>query len=107
MLLIFGVLAFMVTVMNYENRFTKDPTSKMNAKTDLFLLISKLAYVFFFNFFTPAKYTLFKSIVLVVFSCLSFISYVSNRPFYNQTTQTIVELFSGVFAWTNLVLLFT
>jgi len=79
----------------------------MNAHTDLFLLISKLAYVFFFNFFSQSQYVLFKSIVLVVLSCLSFLSYVNNRPFYNQTTQTIVEIFSGIFAWTNLVLLFT
>jgi len=107
MLLIFGIMTFMVTVMNYENRFTKDPTCKMNAHTDLFLLISKLAYVFFFNFFSQSQYVLFKSIVLVVLSCLSFLSYVNNRPFYNQTTQTIVEIFSGIFAWTNLVLLFT
>jgi hypothetical protein len=79
----------------------------MNARTDLFILISKFAYVFFFNFFQQSQYVLFKSIILVVFSCLSFLSYVNNRPYYNQTTQTIVEIFSGVFAWTNLVLLFT
>jgi len=107
MLLIFGVMAFMVTVMNFENRFTKDPTCKMNAHTDLFVMLSKLCYVFFFNFFSQSQYILFKSLVLVVFSCLSFLSYVNNRPFYNQTTQTIVEIFSGIFAWTNLVLLFT
>lgn len=83
MLLIFGVMAFMVTVMNFENRFTKDPTCKMNANTDLVLLVSKLAYVFFFNFFSQSQYVLFKSIVLVVFSGLSFLSYLNNRPFYN------------------------
>jgi len=79
----------------------------MNAKTDLFVLLQKLIYVFFFNFFKGPQYALFKSIILVVFSCLTFVSYIRNRPYYSQTTQTIVELFAGVFAWTNLVLLFT
>ena len=84
MLLIFGLMTYLVTVMNFEIRFTKDPTSKMTSKTDLFILISKTAYVFFFNFFTQPTYTLFKSIILVVFSCLTFVSYVKTRPYYNN-----------------------
>jgi hypothetical protein len=107
LLLIFAIMTYLVTVMNFENRFTKDPTSKMTSRTDLFVLLSKTAYVFFFNFFTQPEYVLFKSIVLVVFSCLSFISYLKSRPYFNQTTQLLVEIFSGVYAWTNLVLLFT
>ena len=107
LLLIFAIMTYLVTVMNFENRFTKDPTSKMTSRTDLFVLLSKTAYVFFFNFFTQPEYVLFKSIVLVVFSCLTFISYVKSRPYFNQTTQLLVEIFSGVYAWTNLVLLFT
>lgn len=71
------------------------------------LLLSKLAYVFFFNFFQQADYVLFKSIILVVFSLLSFLSYLKLHPYYNQSTQLLVEIFSGVFAWVNLVLLFT
>jgi len=62
MLLIFGLMTYLVTVMNFEIRFTKDPTSKMTSKTDLFVLLSKTAYVFFFNFFTQENYVLFKSI---------------------------------------------
>ena len=107
MLIIFAIMTYLVTVMNFENRFTKDPTSKMSSRTDLLLLLSKFAYVFFFNFFSQKEYVLFKSIILVVFSCLTFISYVKSRPFFNQTTQLLVEIFSGIFAWTNLVLLFT
>jgi hypothetical protein len=107
LLLIFAIMTYLVTVMNFENRFTKDPTSKMTSRTDLFVLFSKTAYVFFFNFFTQPEYVLFKSIVLVVFSCLTFISYLKSRPYFNQTTQLLVEIFSGVYAWTNLVLLFT
>jgi hypothetical protein len=55
-------MTYLVTVMNFEIRFTKDPTSKMTSKTDLFVLLSKTAYVFFFNFFTQENYVLFKSI---------------------------------------------
>jgi phosphatidylglycerophosphate synthase len=107
MLVIFAIITYLVTVMNFENRYTKDPTSKMSSKTDLLVLLSKIAYVFFFNFFSQNEYVLFKSIILVVFSCLTFVSYVKSRPYFNQTTQLLVEIFSGVFAWTNLVLLFT
>lgn len=52
LLVIFAFMTYLVTVMNFENRFTKDPTSKMTSRTDLFVLLSKTAYVFFFNFFT-------------------------------------------------------
>lgn len=83
LLLIFAIMSYLVTVMNFENRFTKDPTSKMTSRTDLFVLLSKTAYVFFFNFFTQPEYVLFKSIVLVVFSCLTFISYLKSRPYFN------------------------
>jgi hypothetical protein len=38
---------------------------------------------------------------------MTFFSFMWNRPYYNQSTQTIVEVFAGLFAWTNLVLLFT
>lgn len=80
---------------------------RVNAKTDIFLLISKAIYVFCFTFFSQPQYVLFKSIVLTVLSVMTFASYIYNRPYYSQTTQTIVEIFSGIFAWTNLVLLFT
>jgi hypothetical protein len=79
----------------------------MTARVDLLILLSKLLYVFCFNFFSQPQYVLFKSIVLVIFSVLCFLSYVRNRPYYTGTTQLIVEIFSGVFAWINLVLLFT
>ena len=52
MIIIFAIMTFITTVMNYENRFSKDPTAKMTARTDILLLLSKAAYVFFFNFFT-------------------------------------------------------
>lgn len=42
-----------------------------------------------------------------MFSVATFVSYVSNRPYYTPMTQGIVEAFAGVFAWTNLVLLGT
>ena len=73
----------------------------------MILLLSKTAYVFFFTFFSQIQYALFKSIILVVFSSMTFLSYLWNRPYYNQTTQTIMEIFSGAFAWVNWVLLFT
>lgn len=101
------MMTFVTTILNFENRYTRDPTSKVNAKTDMVLLFSKAIYVFVFTFFSGYQYALFKSIVLVALSLLTFVSYLYNRPYYSQTTQTIVEIFSGVYAWTNLVLLFT
>lgn len=71
------------------------------------MLLQKSALVFFFTFFSEPNYALFKSIVLVIFSSVAFLSVVWNRPYYNQTTQTTHELFSGVFSWANWVLLFT
>ena len=38
---------------------------------------------------------------------ITFLSFLWNRPYYSQTTQSIVEIFAGLYAWTNLVLLFT
>ena len=80
---------------------------RVNAKSELFMLLSKAVYCFVFTFFSQPGYPLFKSIVLVIFSSLSFLSYLWNRPYYSQTTQTVVEMFSGMYAWTNWVLLFT
>ena len=31
LLVIFAIMTYLVTVMNFENRFTKDPTSKMTS----------------------------------------------------------------------------
>lgn len=36
-----------------------------------------------------------------------FLSYVSNKPYFNNTTQILVEIFAGIFAWTNYVLVFS
>lgn len=38
---------------------------------------------------------------------MTFYSYIENRPFHNNTSQLTVELFAGVYAWANWVLLFT
>eukprot|EP00347_Sterkiella_histriomuscorum_P000937 403373955 len=107
MLLVFVAMTILACMMHYENRYTKDPTAKINSRTDSFQIISKLAYVFIFVFFSQTEYSLFKSIILCIFSSVTFLSYVSNKPYFNQTTQIIAEIFSGVFAWTNYVLLFS
>jgi uncharacterized ubiquitin-like protein YukD len=63
--------------------------------------------VFFFTFFSQPKYALFKTLVLCATSIFCFISYSLNRPYHNQTPQMLSELFSAIFAWANIVLLFT
>jgi hypothetical protein len=50
---------------------------------------------------------MFKSIVLCVMSTFVFLQYVTLKPYYYSATQTLVEIFSGIFTWTNYVLLFT
>jgi hypothetical protein len=52
MLFIFGLIVMVTTLLNYENRYTRDPTSKVNSKSDIMMLLQKLVYVFFFTFFS-------------------------------------------------------
>jgi hypothetical protein len=38
-LILFGVIVYVTTILNYENRYTRDPTSKTNASSDLVMLL--------------------------------------------------------------------
>jgi len=104
-LILFILIVYITTILNYENRYTRDPTSKINATSDLVMLLQQTIYVFFFTFFSQSQYALFKVLLLALFSVATYASIVSNRPYYSPTTQILVEIFSGIFAWVNLVLL--
>lgn len=75
MFLIFGTMTFGSLVLHFENRFTKDPSAKIHSTSDLFQLLSKSIYIFIFTFFRGDQYCLFKSVVLVIFSSVTFLSY--------------------------------
>lgn len=106
-IILFGLIVYITTILNYENRYTRDPASKINATSDLVMLLQQTIYVFFFTFFPQSQYALFKVLLLAFFSVATYASIVSNRPYYSPTTQILVEIFSGIFAWVNLVLLGT
>lgn len=50
---------------------------------------------------------MFKNLVLAVFSTLTFYAYVKIKPYFNSSTQTLAEIFAGIFCWTTYVLLFS
>ena len=48
-----------------------------------------------------------KGIILSVFSMIILIQYLQLKPYFNVTTQSLLEIFSAIYMWTNLIVVFS
>jgi hypothetical protein len=71
------------------------------------MLASKVLYVFAFTFFNKSSVgnTWFLSICLFIGSAIIFAAFYFDRPYYHAKAQQIMNVYNGLFLWTNSILL--
>jgi len=104
--LIFLSISIVVALTYFECAGTSnDPSARVNSRTEVFEMVSKIIFNYLFTFFGKPQYQWVLIAVLLTFSTITYYKYRYNWPYYSPTISMVVNILSGLFVWTNLVLL--
>ena len=101
-LILFSLMTATICVLLFESRNNANPTAQINARIDLLFFFTKICYIVAFVFFRNDEYILFKASILLLCSFFTFLNLCQKMPFIDPVNQTLHEILSGLFVWTNL-----
>ncbi len=103
---LFMMVSIVVALTYYDSQSTSnDPSARVNSRSDVFELILKIILNYLFTFFGFEQYHWFLIAVLLVLSAISYFKYRYSWPYYNEKISKVFNVLTGIFLWTNIVLL--
>lgn len=104
---IFVIICTAIQLCNFDSRFSiHDHNSRSNSRADAFLILSKIVNtLLMFYMYTYHDQHWIILIIQWIFSFLMFFNYYYYHPYYNETSHKIRVIYTGIYLWTNSVMI--
>ena len=98
-------LVFTSTVFEVKSK-NDHPDSKITNRVEFFQVINKLILMIIFAFFLDQKFLILQVAWCIIGSAIYFFWLLMERPYYNMIKSALINMISGINAWSNFILLF-
>lgn len=104
--ILFILISLFVALTFFENsEFTGGDSAKENSRADFAILISKIVSTSISTFFQDEKFQWFVIVINFSFSVFQVVQMYTARPYYNFKQMGLIMCLSGIYMWSNFMLL--
>lgn len=77
---------------------------RIHSRVDFLVILAKLFLVIMFCILQDSSFEIFKVLILIVVSLVTFLKYMIDRPYYSRTMNKVLTISHGIFLWSNCML---